>query len=184
MVRPIHTPQDVTAIYRQVQPKLKRYLRKFGVGESELDDLVQDCFVSYLTAGRAMTLGSASAFLVTTARHRAIDLWRKQKTAALHALEEHEEQWVRPAHEAIPTALYLERLMAQVDAMNSQHRSSLTFQKFYSEGKSLHEIAAEFGEPLGTVSGRVFRMRRQFRDKWRRDLEKLEDELERAGFGT
>ncbi|HET9240947.1 MAG TPA: sigma-70 family RNA polymerase sigma factor [Oligoflexus sp.] len=182
MVRPTHAPQDVTAIYRQLQPKLKRYLRKFGVGETDLDDLVQDCFVSYLTSGRAMSLGSASAFLVTTARHRAIDLWRKHKSAALHPLEGHEEHWARPAHDAIPTAFYLERLMAQVDAMNSQHPSSLTFKKFYSEGKSLHEIAAEFGEPLGTISGRVFRMRRQFRDKWRRDLETFEDELERAGF--
>jgi RNA polymerase sigma-70 factor (ECF subfamily) len=175
---------DVTAIYRQVGPKLKRYLRKFGVGESELDDLVQDCFVSFLTSGRAMTLGSASAFLVTTARHRAIDLWRKQKTAAMHSLDDHDEHWAGPAQEAIPMALYLERLMSQVEAMNSQHRSSLTFKKFYSEGKSLHEIAAEFGEPLGTVSGRVFRMRRQFRDKWRRDLEKFEDEMQRAGFGA
>ena len=184
MDRPIHASADVTAIYRQVQPKLKRYLRKFGVGESDLDDLVQDCFVSYLTSGRSMTLGSASAFLVTTGRHRAIDLWRKQKTAVTHPLEGHEEHCIRPAHDAIPTALYLERLMAHVDAMNSQHRSSLTFKKFYSEGKSLHEIAAEFGEPLGTVSGRIFRMRRQFRDKWRRDLERFEDEWERAGFGA
>jgi RNA polymerase sigma factor (sigma-70 family) len=184
MDRPIHASLDVTAIYRQVQPKLKRYLRKFGVGESDLDDLVQDCFVSYLTSGRAMTLGSASAFLVTTARHRAIDLWRKQKSAATHPIEGHEEHLTRPAHDAIPTALYLERLMTHVDAMNSQHRSSLTFKKFYSEGKSLHEIAAEFGEPLGTISGRIFRMRRQYRDKWRRDLERFEDEWERAGFGA
>lgn len=184
MDRPIHASADVTAIYRQVQPKLKRYLRKFGVGESDLDDLVQDTFVSYLTSGRAMTLSSASAFLVTTARHRAIDLWRKQKTAATHPLEGHEEHLIRPAQDAIPTALYLERLMVHVESMNSQHRSSLTFKRFYSEGKSLHEIAAEFGEPLGTVSGRIFRMRRQYRDKWRRDLERFEDEWERAGFGA
>jgi RNA polymerase sigma factor (sigma-70 family) len=180
----MHASAEFTAIYRQVQPKLLRYLRKFGVGESDLDDLVQDCFVSYLTSGRGMTLSSASAFLVTTARHRAIDLWRKQKVAAADPIEAHEERLAQPVQDAVPMALYLECLMNQVDALNSQHRSSLTFKKFYRDGKSLHEIAEEFGEPLGTVSGRVFRMRRQFRDKWRRDLEKFEDQLERAGFGA
>ncbi len=184
MVRPIHASAEFTAIYRQVQPKLQKYLRKFGVSESDLDDLVQDCFVSYLTSGRSMSLTSASAFLVTTARHRAIDLWRKQKVAAADPIEAHADRLAQPVQDTVRMALYLERLVMQVDALNSQHLSSLTFKKFYRDGQSLHEIAAELGEPLGTVSGRVFRMRRQFRDKWRRDLEKFDDQLERAGFGT
>lgn len=184
MLKPIHASAEFTAIYRVVQPKLLKYLRKFGVSESDLDDLVQDCFVSYLTAGRSMNLTSASAFLVTTARHRAIDLWRKQKVAAADPIEAYAERLPQPIQDTIPMAFYLDRLVSQVDALNSQHRSSLTFKRFYRDGKSLNEIAAELGEPLGTVSGRVFRMRRQFRDKWRRDLEKFEDQLERAGFGT
>lgn len=184
MVRPNKSSTEFTAIYRLVQPKLMKYLRKFGVSDSDVEDLVQDCFVSYLAAGRSMHLESASAFLVTAARHRAIDLWRKQKVAASDPIEAHQDRLSLPVQDGVPMALYLERLGAQLDALNPQHRSSLTFQKFYREGKSLHEIAEEFGEPLGTVSGRVFRMRRQYRDKWRRDLEKFEDQLARAGYGT
>jgi RNA polymerase sigma factor (sigma-70 family) len=180
----MQTTAEFTAIYRLVRPKLYKYLRKFGVGESDLDDLVQDCFLSFLSSGRSMNLSSASAFLITTARHRAIDLWRKQKVSAAEPIESYAERLPLPVQDGIPVALVLERLASQVDALNSQHRSSLTFKKFYRDGKSLHEIAEEFGEPLGTVSGRVFRMRRQFREKWRRDLERFEDQLERAGFGT
>ncbi|MDQ3232184.1 MAG: RNA polymerase sigma factor [Pseudobdellovibrionaceae bacterium] len=184
MVTPINASAEFTAIYRELQPKILRYLRKFGVNDSDVEDLMQDCFVSYLISGRKMNADSASAFLVTTARHRAIDLWRKHKVAASDSIEDHQDRLQQPVQDGIPMSLFLERLAAQVDALSSQHRSSLTFKKFYREGKSLQEIAEEFGEPLGTVSGRVFRMRRQYRDKWRRELEQFQDQLDRAGFGT
>jgi DNA-directed RNA polymerase specialized sigma24 family protein len=99
-------------------------------------------------------------------------------------IESYAERLAQPAQDGVRTALLLDRLATHIEAMNSQHKSSLTFKKFYREGKSLHDIAEEFGEPLGTVSGRVFRMRRQFKDKWRRELESFDDQLERAGFGT
>ncbi|WP_176736845.1 RNA polymerase sigma factor [Oligoflexus tunisiensis] len=184
MDKPILVSTEFTAIYRLVQPKLLKYLRKFGVSDCDVEDLVQDCFMSYLKAGHSMSPASASAFLITTARNRAIDHWRKQKVTATDSIETYAERLAQPVQDGVRTALLLDRLATHIEAMNSQHKSSLTFKKFYRDGQSLHDIAVEFGEPLGTVSGRVFRMRRQFKDKWRRELESFDDQLERAGFGT
>jgi RNA polymerase sigma factor (sigma-70 family) len=58
---------------------LRRYFAKHGVGESELDDLVQDVFLRIVHRGGAGRLEQLDGYIFQTAASVLADRWRRRK---------------------------------------------------------------------------------------------------------
>lgn len=58
---------------------LRRYFAKHGVGEDELDDLVQDVFLRIVQRGDARKLDQLDGYIFQTAASVLADRWRRRK---------------------------------------------------------------------------------------------------------
>ncbi len=58
---------------------LRRYFAKHGVGESDLDDLVQDVFLRIVHRGQAGQLEQLDGYIFQTAASVLADRWRRRK---------------------------------------------------------------------------------------------------------
>lgn len=63
------------------EPALRAVLRRLVGSLSDVDDLVQECYLRVMRAKRHVHIRSCKAFLFTTARNAAYDLRRRQSVA-------------------------------------------------------------------------------------------------------
>lgn len=70
------------------EPALRSVLRRLVASLSDVDDLVQECYLRILRARERVPIRSSKAFLFTTARNAAHDLHRRRVVANPIALEE------------------------------------------------------------------------------------------------
>ncbi|MBI1762566.1 MAG: sigma-70 family RNA polymerase sigma factor [Acidobacteria bacterium] len=97
--------------------------------------------------------GSIAAWLVTIARSRALDRRRQQPRESWPA-----QPWAALPFAEDPEAIATQseqaaRLRALLNGLPASQRQVLVLAYFY--GLSQHEIAAQLGEPLGTVKTRA-----------------------------
>ncbi len=64
------------------EPALRAVLRRLVGSLSDVDDLVQECYLRMVRAKRHVRIRSCQAFLFTTARNAAHDLRRRRSVAA------------------------------------------------------------------------------------------------------
>ncbi|MBN9167065.1 MAG: sigma-70 family RNA polymerase sigma factor [Myxococcales bacterium] len=137
-VRETEHRERLSELVREKYSFVWRNLRRLGVSHAEVDDAVQEVF---LTTGRRLPEirpGAESAFLF-----RACE-FDPRATPEQRAVQSE-------AHEALQQIL---------DSMPDEYRS--VFVLFEMEQLSTAEIATTLDLPPGTVSSRIFRARRFF----------------------
>jgi len=158
--------REISEVVAREQGKLKNFIRKWVVDESDVEDVLQDVFYELLEAQRLMNpLRQAGAWMYRVARNRMTDLFRRRRAEAQrhtpfdgpadeesHALEE----WL-PSGEEGPEAAYARKLLLEVldaalDELPPEQRT--VFIAHELEGRSFKELSEASGIPVNTLLSR------------------------------
>lgn len=144
----------------EVQPHesaLRSYIRRVFPALPDIDDLVQESYARLIRARDAGRVAYAKAFLFTTARNAALDLFRRRQVVEIEGVADLDQLGVaedRPsAHEAINRQQELELLAEAVRQLPGRCREVLTLRLLY--GYSHKQIAAELGISAHTVKAQL-----------------------------
>jgi len=146
------------------EPALRAYLSKRFPSLPDHDDLVQETYVRVLRVDDPGRLTHPKAFLFTTARNAAIDLFRRRN---VHPHETFPEE---DTHNLIPLSLLDATPSAAETMQTRQHREALTtalrslpercrevMLLRYLDGCSGKEISERLNISLGTVKGHLLK---------------------------
>jgi RNA polymerase sigma factor (sigma-70 family) len=141
------------------EPALRAYLSRRFPTLPDHDDLVQETYTRLLRVADPGRLAHPRAFLFTTARNAAIDLFRRRNVQPLENLDDVIE--LPPLDEAPGVVDCLERRQrgeALAEALRSlPERCREVMLLRYLDGCSGKEIAARLGISLGTVKGHLLK---------------------------
>lgn len=143
---------------RPHEADLRAFLRRHFPTVRDIDDLVQEAYVRLLRAHHAGSIMEPRAYLFTTARNIAFDLFRGQrrvssiedleKTGCLSVVEDSAN-----AAEAASHAQEIALLVEAIHALPPRCREILTLRKFH--GMSYRDIAARLGIAEATVNAQL-----------------------------
>ena len=152
-----------------VQPhesSLRAYLRTVFPSLPDVDDLVQESYARLIQARSTGTIAYAKAFLFTTARNVALDLFRRRKVVSIEGVADLSEIDVaedRPdVGESVNRQQELEMLADAVRRLPDRCRHVLTLRLLY--GYSHREIAAELRISEHTVKAQLAKGMRRCAD--------------------
>jgi RNA polymerase sigma factor (sigma-70 family) len=166
--------QSFEADYRETYGLIRYALGQFPGLNPHADDLLQDVFLSYWQHRDAIAPEKRRAWLLVTARHKAIDTLRRMQAhrTDLHdfvEMEPKEALWASdPLHEA-----RVMKIGQMLDKL-PEGTTSRTFQRFYRNGDSLNTIAKDCQKSIGTITSRVSRMREKLRLHFREAIEAMD----------
>jgi RNA polymerase sigma-70 factor (ECF subfamily) len=141
------------------EPALRAYLSKRFPTLPDHDDLVQETYVRMLRVRDPSRLEYAKAFLFTTARNAAIDLFRRSGRVAHTPIDDSAE--LRPLEEPVGVVESLERqqrlevLLEALGGLPERCREVMMLR--YLDGFACKEIAAHLGISLGTVKNHLLK---------------------------
>lgn len=156
------TPQSENARWfaEEVQPhepELRAFLRRRFPTIRDIDDLVQEAYARLIRARDSGLIAEPRAYLFTTARNAAFDLFRRKRVVYIEDLVESERLAVveeRPdAAETASHAQEVELLVEAIHALPERCRAVLTLRKLH--GLSYREIAARLGISENTVNAQL-----------------------------
>ena len=144
------------------EPALRAYLSKRFPSLPDHDDLVQETYVRVLRVADPARLAHPKAFLFTTARNAAIDLFRRRNVHPHEPIDETEGLIALPLLDAPPTVVETmersqrrEALTEALRALPERCREVMLLR--YLDGCSGKEIAARLNISLGTVKGHLLK---------------------------
>ncbi len=144
------------------EPALRAYLSKRFPSLPDHDDLVQETYARLLRVEDPGRLAHPKAFLFTTARNAAIDLFRRRSAHPHEALAEADRLIEWPLLETPPTVVETmerrqrrEALTAALQSLPERCREVMLLR--YLDGLAGKEIAARLGISLGTVKGHLLK---------------------------
>lgn len=153
----------------EVQPhesSLRSYLRGLFPSLPDIDDLVQESYVRLIRAREAGRISYIKAFLFTTARNAAMDLFRRRRVVTIDSVGNLAELSVaedRPdTRDAVSRQQELEMLSTAVRGLPERCRQVLTLRLLY--GMAQKEIAAELGISEHTVKAQLAKGMRRCAD--------------------
>lgn len=134
---------------------------------AEAEEVIQDVFVQiWEKAGTfEAALGSAFHWALSITRHRAIDRARARQRRARLAEDFHQSGLADPPDRAPAAALQsddVSLIRTALQSLPSDQRQAIELAFF--GGKTHSEIAAELGEPVGTIKARIRRGMLKMRD--------------------
>jgi RNA polymerase sigma factor, sigma-70 family len=157
---PPSDPESARWFAEEVQPhepELRAYLRAKFSAHLDIDDLVQETYARLLQARQQASLRSPKAYLFTTARNAALDLFRRRKVVAIEGTAEIELLPVfeeRPGvAESVCHDQELQLLAEAIQALPERCRRILTLRKLH--GLSHREIGEQLGISENTVNAQV-----------------------------
>jgi RNA polymerase sigma factor (sigma-70 family) len=161
------------------QGRLRNFIRKRVLDESDVEDILQEVFYELVQAYRLMKpLEQVGAWLFRVARNRIIDRFRGRRQEAVRtdpasgADEPDLFPWedLLPSPDAGPEAAYarevlMEEIDAALDELPEEQREVFVAHEF--EGRSFRELAAATGISVNTLLSRkhyaVLYLRRRLR---------------------
>ena len=170
----------ISAAIAREQSRLRNFIRKQVVDESDAEDILQEVFYELVQAYRLMRpVEQVGAWLFRVARNRITDLFRKRRAGPLRdnpikEAEDGEQLFLEdllPSPDAGPEAAYarevlLEELDAALDELPEDQRE--VFIAHEIEGQSFNDLAAATGLNVNTLISRkhyaVLHLRRRLRD--------------------
>ena len=144
------------------EPALRAYLSKRFPSLPDHDDLVQETYVRVLRVTDPTQLSHPKAFLFTTARNAAIDLFRRRNVHPHESLTDHEGLIALPLLDTPPTVVETmerrqrrETLTEAMRVLPERCREVMLLR--YLDGCSGKEISERLDISLGTVKGHLLK---------------------------
>ncbi len=144
------------------EPALRAYLSKRFPSLPDHDDLVQETYVRVLRVADPTQLNHPKAFLFTTARNAAIDLFRRRNVHPHESLTDHEHLIALPLLDTPPTVIETmerrqrrETLTEAMRVLPERCREVMLLR--YLDGCSGKEISERLDISLGTVKGHLLK---------------------------
>jgi RNA polymerase sigma factor (sigma-70 family) len=139
------------------EPALRAYLRGKFPSLPDLDDLVQETYARLWRASDIGTVRSAKAFLFTTARNVAFDLFRRRNVVSIEAMSDMNGLHVLDDRPGVADTVCHEQelglMLDAVRALPDRCREVLTLRKIYD--LSHKEIAARLDISESTVNAQI-----------------------------
>jgi len=169
----------ISAAIAREQSRLRNFIRKQVLDESDAEDILQEVFYELVQAYRLMRpIEQVGAWLFRVARNRITDLFRRRRAAPFRdstRLEAEEGEQLSledllPSPDAGPEAAYarevlIDEIDAALDELPEEQRE--VFVAHELEGRSFIELAAETGLSMNTLLSRkhyaVLHLRRRLR---------------------
>jgi RNA polymerase sigma-70 factor (ECF subfamily) len=177
-------PIDSEALFKRYARFVATFLHRHGVRGADLDDLVQDVFLTaHRRGGYRPGAASPTTFLAHIAleanlhRRRGDGRWRNARSD--EATDAVVGRAPTDPAQALATKDAARRLQLLLDAMDPPHRA--VFILFELEGESCESIAAGLEVPLGTVYSRLHAARRAFREHAARSARRDERDGQDSG---
>lgn len=158
----LNSPNKENAVWfaEEVQPhesSLRLWLRRKFPSLPDVDDLVQDSYARLIRARETGRISYVKAFLFTTARNAALDIFRRRQVVSIESVADMSELSViedRPdAAESANKQEELDLLAAAVRTLPDRCRQVLTLRLLY--GLSHRQIAADLGISEHTVKAQL-----------------------------
>jgi RNA polymerase sigma-70 factor (ECF subfamily) len=158
---PLASEQRLEAWFRQHFDMLWRLASRLGVPYANVDDVVQETFITAHRRAGAIVPGAERAFLISTlvklsANQRRWHRGHAQKTSELGEIATDTAN----AEHLLAQKELCQLLDAALDGLPMEQRSVLVL--FEVEGFTVPEIAALLTLPVGTVASRLGRARTRF----------------------
>jgi RNA polymerase sigma-70 factor (ECF subfamily) len=162
--------------YQSYAPRIRALLRRSGLREADREDCSQDVWKEVIAHLGHLPYqprgGRLSAWLMTVARNRAVDLLRRGRRLIVgldldrFAQVDHGPE---PADECEGrrTRILVRRVLAELSAEVSARSFQVLYQRGL-EGRSNAEVAEALGLTPEQVRSRNYRMRRKFRELFER----------------
>ena len=152
-------------LFEMYQPRLKYYVRRLDSGGANIDDILQDV---WLTVFRKIhKLKDAQIFAVwlyRIARNKVYDGFRRKERSV--RLPEEDQFPVSGGDEAVFEANDAEKLHRALNELKPYHREVLTLS--FVEQMPYQSIADVVGCSIGTVRSRIFYAKQSLREEMER----------------
>jgi RNA polymerase sigma-70 factor, ECF subfamily len=164
------TRLDAAALFREHAPFVAGFVRRLGVPEAEVDDVVQEVFVvTHRRGGYVPGPAKPRSWLAQIAVNVSSVA---RRTARRRRTESDEETVARAGSDGaspfdVAAAVQsLTRVQRALDSMDLEHRAVLVL--FELVGETCEEIAAALEVPVGTVHSRLHVARARFKKEYER----------------
>lgn len=155
------TADDLGESFKNLQTRLRQYLRRRVADPALADDLLQEIFVKAAAAMRTPHAPqNLTGWLYAAARTTVIDYYRAAKPDTVELDEEYPEQPIDDERLHQELALCLKPMVLQLPAI---YRDTLIATEF--EGKTLQRVADELGLSLSAIKSRASRGRLMLKEK-------------------
>lgn len=172
--------------FLRYRESLRRYVSRLVIRPEDVDDILQDTFVSVQSLSAAGEIRSAKFYLFAVARRTAFRELKRQSARIAESIDEAIEKGAEPAADAPPidrafeAREYFETLADVVSDLSPQCRRVFILRKVF--GYSHKEISAAMGISISTVEKYLARaMMRCLQDHRLHGFRAGEDGLDQAG---
>ncbi len=152
-------------LFEMYQPRLKYFVRRLDSGGSNIDDILQDIWLSvYKKIHKLKDAQSFGVWLYRIARNKVYDGFRRKDRFV--RLPEEDEIGVSSSDEPVFDANDAEKLHRALSKLKPYHREVLTL--CFIEQMPYQSIADVVGCSIGTVRSRIFYAKQSLRQEMER----------------
>jgi len=157
---PVEQARWFTEHVQPHEPALRAYLSRRFPTLPDHDDLIQETYARVLRIRDPSRLAFAKAFLFTTARNAAIDLFRRARRLSVTSLEDEPDD-LHPLDEPAGVVEALEQrqrheiLLEALGALPERCREVMTLR--YRDGLSCRQIGEQLAIAPGTVKNHLLK---------------------------
>ena len=152
--------RSIAEAFERQRARLRGFIRRRVADPADAEDILQDVFYELVEAARLVRpVEQVGAWLLTVARNRITDLFRKRRTESIDLADEDGNDLgeLLPAADAGPEFAFarrilLEELAAALEELPDEQRS--VFIAHELEGRSFKELAAATGTAMNTLLSR------------------------------
>jgi RNA polymerase sigma factor (sigma-70 family) len=167
----------LAATMERDEPRLRRFIRRRVLNDSDAEDVLQDVFYELTNTYRLMKpIEQVTAWMYRVASNRITDLFRRKPTISLNERVADDEnsaslEDLLPSPDAGPEALYARSLLVEameeaLEELPENQREVFFAHEF--EGRSFKKLSEETGVPVNTLLSRkryaVLHLRKRLED--------------------
>jgi RNA polymerase sigma-70 factor (ECF subfamily) len=166
-------PEAFKEVFRLLYPRLKGYCKLFVPNESEVEDLIQECFITLWENRNSIDIKKRlESFLFVIIRNKCLNFLKSQRLDSGNISPENLQvaqlQYMYQLDLAEKEEKSLEELLIQsfqetVDTL--PEKMKVVFVKCKLEGKKQTEVAAELGISIKMVEKQISKAKKQIREQ-------------------
>lgn len=166
-------PEAFKEVFRLLYPRLKGYCKLFVSDENEVEDLIQECFITLWEKRETIDIQKQlESFLFVIIRNKCLNFLKNQRLDSENISPENlqvaELQYLYQLDLAEKEEKSLEELLIQFfqESVNTlPEKMRVVFVKCKLEGKKQMEVAEELGISIKMVEKQISKAKKQIREQ-------------------